>query len=171
MTQGIVVLAATSRPEVLTRPCCVREGSTGRSPSAANPAERAAILVVHCRGKQLGPDVDLNCGPGTPGFSGADLANLANEATIFAVRRTTEIISAPTSTTRTGSSGRREGSNVLLPEEKHAVAVHESGHAIVLALSDHADPVAKVTIFRPGRRSASPSSCRSIERHCTARIT
>src|SRR6202042_2328461 len=114
----------------------------------------AAILAVHCRDKKLGPDVNLNTvARGTPGFSGADLANLANEAAINAVRGNREVLSADDFDTARDRIllGRREGSNVLLPDEKHAVAIHEAGHAIVAALSGHADPVSKVTILPAGQ--------------------
>jgi cell division protease FtsH len=169
MTQGIVVLAATNRPEVLD-PALLRPGRFDRQITIPLPTleERAAILVVHCRGKQLGPDADLQVvARGTPGFSGADLANLANEAAIFAVRDGREIISATDFDDARDRIllGRREGSNVLLPEEKHAVAVHESGHAIVLALSDHADPVAKVTILPAGQALGVTQQLPLIERH------
>jgi cell division protease FtsH len=89
----------------------------------------------------------------TPGFSGADLANLANEAAICAVRDNREVLTAADFDAAQDRIvlGRREGSNVLLPEEKQAVAVHEAGHAIVAALSEHADPVAKVTILPAGQ--------------------
>jgi cell division protease FtsH len=86
--QGIVVLGATNRPEILD-PALLRPGRFDRQVTIPLPnvAERAAILAVHCRDKQLGPDVDLDAvARGTPGFSGADLANLANEAAINAVR-------------------------------------------------------------------------------------
>ncbi len=169
MTQGIVVLAATNRPEVLD-PALLRPGRFDRQVTIPLPTldERAAILVVHCRGKQLAPDVDLSIvARGTPGFSGADLANLANEAAIFAVRSGREIITATDFDDARDRVllGRREGSNVLLPEEKHAVAVHESGHAIVLALADHADPVAKVTILPAGQALGVTQQLPLIERH------
>jgi len=169
MAQGIVVLAATNRPEVLD-PALLRPGRFDRQITIPLPTldERAAILAVHCRGKQLAPDVDLTVvARGTPGFSGADLANLANEAAIFAVRSGREIITAADFDDARDRIllGRREGSNVLLPEEKHAVAVHESGHAIVLALSDHADPVAKVTILPAGQALGVTQQLPLIERH------
>ncbi len=169
MTQGIVVLAATNRPEVLD-PALLRPGRFDRQVTIPLPTldERAAILVVHCRGKRLAPDVDLTIvARGTPGFSGADLANLANEAAIFAVRSGREIITATDFDDARDRVllGRREGSNVLLPEEKHAVAVHESGHAIVLALADHADPVAKVTILPAGQALGVTQQLPLIERH------
>jgi cell division protease FtsH len=169
VTQGIVVLGATNRPEVLD-PALLRPGRFDRQIVIPLPAlpERAAILAVHCRGKQLGPDVDLMVvARGTPGFSGADLANLANEAAIFAVRAGRTILSAADFDEARDRIllGRREGSNVLLPEEKHAVAVHEAGHALVAALSEHADPVAKVTILPAGQALGVTQQLPLVERH------
>jgi cell division protease FtsH len=119
-----------------------------------NLRDRAAILRVHVQGKPVEPDVDLDAvARATPGFSGADLANLVNEAAIFAVRAGRSSI-----TMRDFSEardrillGRRDASNALTGDEKHAVAVHEAGHAVVAALSPHADPVEKVTILPAGR--------------------
>jgi cell division protease FtsH len=166
---GIVVLAATNRPEVLD-PALLRPGRFDRQVTIPLPnvSEREAILRVHIRGKKVDPDVDLSVvARATPGFSGADLANLANEAAIFAVRDHRDVV--------TGNDflaardriilGRREGSNVLLPEEKHAVAVHESGHALVAALSEHADPVAKVTILPAGQTLGVTEQLPLVERH------
>ena len=123
---------------------------------------------MHCRDKKLGPDVDLNVvARGTPGFSGADLANLANEAAIVAVRDNREVLTAADFDAARDRIllGRREGSNVLLPEEKHAVAIHESGHALVAALSEHADPVAKVTILPAGQTLGVTEQLPLDERH------
>jgi cell division protease FtsH len=169
MTQGVVVLAATNRPEVLD-PALLRPGRFDRQITIPLPTldEREAILRVHCRGKTLDPDVDLKVvARGTPGFSGADLANLANEAAIFAVRGHRAILTAADFDDARDRIllGRREGSNVLLPEEKHAVAVHEAGHAIVAALSEHADPVAKVTILPAGQALGVTQQLPLIERH------
>jgi cell division protease FtsH len=169
MTQGVVVLAATNRPEVLD-PALLRPGRFDRQVTIPLPtqAERTEILKVHCRDKRLGPDVRLGIvARGTPGFSGADLANLANEAAIFAVRDHREILTAEDFSSARDRIllGRREGSNVLLPEEKHAVAVHESGHALVAALSDHADPVAKVTILPAGQALGVTEQLPVDERH------
>jgi cell division protease FtsH len=169
MSEGIVVLGATNRPEVLD-PALLRPGRFDRQVVIPLPAlaERAAILAVHCRGKQLGPDVDLMVvARGTPGFSGADLANLANEAAIVAVRADRTILSAADFDEARDRIllGRREGSNVLLPEEKHAVAVHEAGHALVAALSEHADPVAKVTILPAGQALGVTQQLPLVERH------
>jgi cell division protease FtsH len=169
VTQGIVVLAATNRPEILD-PALLRPGRFDRQVTIPLPTlvERAAILAVHCRDKKLAPDVDLNVvARGTPGFSGADLANLANEAAIVAVRDNREVLSATDFDAARDRIllGRREGSNVLLPEEKNAVAVHEAGHAIVAALSDRADPVAKVTILPAGQTLGVTEQLPLDERH------
>jgi cell division protease FtsH len=168
-TTGIVVLAATNRPEILD-PALLRPGRFDREVTIPLPnvSERAAILAVHCRGKKLDGDVDLNAvARGTPGFSGADLANLVNEAAIAAVRGGRDVITAADFDAARDRIilGRREGSNVLLPEEKHAVAVHESGHALVAALSEHADPVAKVTILPAGQTLGVTEQLPLVERH------
>jgi cell division protease FtsH len=168
-TEGIVVLAATNRPEVLD-PALLRPGRFDRQITIPLPnlAERAAILAVHCRGKRLDPGVDLQViARGTPGFSGADLANLVNEAAIVAVRDGREVITAGDFDAARDRIilGRREGSNVLLPEEKQAVAVHEAGHALVAALSPRADPVAKVTILPAGQALGVTEQLPLVERH------
>ena len=154
-TTGVVVMAATNRPEVLD-PALLRPGRFDREVEIPlpNQAERAAILAVHVQGKHLGPDVDFNdVARATPGFSGADLANLINEAAIVAIRDNRDVISARDIDEARDRVmlGRRDGSNALLPEEKHSVAVHEAGHAVVAFLSEHADPVAKITILPAGR--------------------
>jgi len=168
-SSGVVVLGATNRPEVLD-PALLRPGRFDRQVTIPLPnvAERAAILAVHCRGKKLAGDVNLDAvARGTPGFSGADLANLVNEAAIFAVRDNRDVVSAADFGAARDRIilGRREGSNVLLPEEKHAVAVHESGHALVAALSEHADPVAKVTILPAGQTLGVTEQLPLVERH------
>jgi cell division protease FtsH len=168
-TMGIVVLGATNRPEVLD-PALLRPGRFDRQVTIPLPnvSEREAILRVHSKGKKLAPNVNLEVvARGTPGFSGADLANLANEAAIFAVRDNRNVVSAADFEAARDRIilGRREGSNVLLPEEKHAVAVHESGHALVAALSEHADPVAKVTILPAGQTLGVTEQLPLVERH------
>jgi len=168
-TMGVVVLGATNRPEVLD-PALLRPGRFDRQVTIPLPNvhERQAILRVHTKGKKLAPDVDLSVvARGTPGFSGADLANLANEAAIFAVRGNRHVVTAEDFAAARDRIilGRREGSNVLLPEEKHAVAVHESGHALVAALSEHADPVAKVTILPAGQALGVTEQLPLVERH------
>jgi cell division protease FtsH len=166
---GVVVMAATNRPETLD-PALLRPGRFDRQVVIPLPTqkERRAILDVHARGKQLGPDVDLGVvARGTPGFSGADLANLVNEAAIFAVRAGRDVISAYDFSEARDRIllGRRDSSNALLPDEKRAVAVHESGHALVAAISEHGDPVAKVTILPAGQALGVTEQLPIDERH------
>ncbi|MEV5480116.1 MULTISPECIES: ATP-dependent zinc metalloprotease FtsH [Streptomyces] len=168
-SSGIVVLAATNRPEALDT-ALLRPGRFDRHVTVPlpNQAERAAILIVHAHGKTLAPDVDWDVvARATPGFSGADLANLVNEAAIHAVRAGGTVISAQDldSARDRVLLGRRETSNALLPEERHAVAVHESGHALVAALCEHADPVAKVTILPSGPTLGATEQLPEAERH------
>jgi cell division protease FtsH len=167
--EGIVVLAATNRPETLD-PALLRPGRFDRQVTIPlpNQAERLAILRLHCRDKQLASDVDLErVARGTPGFSGADLANLVNEAAIFAARASrTALEPADFDGARDRILlGRREASNVLLPDERRAVAAHEAGHALVAALCDHADPVAKVTILPAGQALGVTEQLPLDERH------
>jgi cell division protease FtsH len=169
---GVVVIAATNRPEVLD-PALLRPGRFDREVEIPlpNQVERTAILAVHIEGKHLGKDVDLETvARATPGFSGADLANLINEAAIVAVRHDRNVISAQDIDEARDRIilGRRDGSNALLPAEKHAVAVHESGHALVALLSEHADPVAKVTILPSGRALGVTEQLPVDERHLYA---
>jgi cell division protease FtsH len=166
---GIVVLAATNRPEVLD-PALLRPGRFDRQVTIPLPtlAERLAILQVHSHGKQFGTSVSLEVvARGTPGFSGADLANLVNEAAIVAVRADREVVEASDFEEARDRLilGRRESSNVLLAEEKHAVAVHEAGHALVAAYSDKADPIAKVTILPAGQTLGATEQLPLVEQH------
>ncbi len=166
---GIVVMAATNRPEVLD-PALLRPGRFDREVEIPlpNQAERAAILKVHSKEKHLGPDVDLDAvSRATPGFSGADLANLINEAAIVAVRHNRDVISSQDIDDARDRIilGSRDGTNVLLPEEKHSVAIHEAGHALVALLSQHADPVAKITILPAGRSLGVTEQLPVDERH------
>ena len=168
-SSGVVVLGATNRPEILD-PALLRPGRFDRQVTIPLPTlpERVAILHVHSKGKRLDPGVDLEAvARGTPGFSGADLANLVNEAAIVAVRNGRDVLRAADFDAARDRLilGRREGSNVLLPEEKHAVAVHESGHALVAALLPKADPVAKVTILPAGQALGVTEQLPLVERH------
>lgn len=167
--EGIVVLAATNRPEVLD-PALLRPGRFDRQVIIPLPTlpERLAILNVHARGKQLAADVDLEIvARGTPGFSGADLANLVNEAAIIAVRASRDVLSAADFDAARDRVilGQREGSNVLIPDEQHAVAVHEAGHALVAAYCEKADPIAKVTILPAGQALGITEQLPLVERH------
>jgi cell division protease FtsH len=166
---GVVVIAATNRPESLD-PALLRPGRFDRTVEIPlpNQREREAILGNHVLDKTMAPDVDLNAvSRGTPGFSGADLANLANEAAIHAVREGRDVVHEVDFDVARDRLliGRRDSSNALLPEEKYSVAVHETGHALVAALSEHADPVAKVTILPAGAALGVTEQLPEVERH------
>ncbi|MDQ1653800.1 MAG: cell division protease FtsH [Cryptosporangiaceae bacterium] len=166
---GVVVIAATNRPDTLD-PALLRPGRFDRQVVIPLPAQkdRRAILAVHTQGKPLGPDTDLDIvARATPGFSGADLANLVNEAAIFAVRAGRQIIEAADFADARDRIvlGHRDASNALLPDEKRAVAVHEGGHALVAALAKHGDPVAKVTILPAGQALGVTEQLPIDERH------
>ena len=153
-TEGIVILAATNRPDVLD-PALLRPGRFDRQIVVPLPEyeERLAILKVHSRDKRMGPDANLDTmAKASPGMSGADLANLVNEAALFAVRRGSvqiEGVDFENARDRVVMGARRE-SLVLNPEEKRATAIHEGGHAILATVLPHSDPLHKVTILPRG---------------------
>jgi len=153
-SEGIVILAATNRPDILD-PALLRPGRFDRQIVVPLPEseERHAILKVHSRDKRMGPDVDLEVmAKATPGMSGADLANLVNEAALFAVRRNSqqvERIDFENARDRVVMGARRE-SLVLSAEERRATAIHEGGHAVLTVVLPHADPLHKVTILPRG---------------------
>jgi cell division protease FtsH len=166
---SVVVMGATNRAEILDA-ALLRPGRFDRTVEIPlpNQRERTAILAIHGLGKHLGPDVNLDAvSRGTPGFSGADLANLVNEAAINAVRGGRNVISSVdfSSARERLLIGRRDASNALLPEETHSVAVHEAGHALVAILSENADPVAKVTILPRGAALGVTEQLPESERH------
>ncbi|HEX6957597.1 MAG TPA: AAA family ATPase, partial [Ferrovibrio sp.] len=153
--EGVVVLAATNRPDVLD-PALLRPGRFDRQVVVPRPdiIGREKILKVHVRKVPLGPDVDLRViARGTPGFSGADLANLVNEAALLAARRGKRVV-----TTREFEDakdkvmmGAERRSMVMSEKEKQLTAWHEAGHAIVALNVPDADPVHKATIIPRGR--------------------
>ncbi len=166
---SVVVMAATNRAEILDA-ALLRPGRFDRTVEIPlpNQRERLAILEIHEKGKKIGPDVDLGAvSRGTPGFSGADLANLVNEAAINAVRAHRHVLSMDDFDAARDRLliGRRDASNALMPDEKHAFAVHEAGHALVAVLSEHADPVAKVTILPRGAALGVTEQLPESERH------
>ena len=166
---GVVVIAATNRPEILD-PALLRPGRFDRQVEIPLPnlRERAAILAIHVKGKRLEPDVDLDAvARGTPGFSGADLANLTNEAAIVALRAGRDKVTTEDFWEARDRVllGRRDAANALMPAEQRAVAVHESGHALVAVYSDHADPVARVTILPAGQALGVTEQLPVDERH------
>jgi cell division protease FtsH len=152
-TSSVVVLANTNRPEILD-PALLRPGRFDRQVQVPLPvlADREKILFVHTRSKRLSPAVDLHSvALATPGFSGADLANLVNEAALRAARaKRTELQNSDFDDARERLILGRRDHNALLPEERLRVAVHEAGHALVAALCPTADPVAKITILPAG---------------------
>jgi cell division protease FtsH len=153
-TEGIVILAATNRPDILDA-ALLRPGRFDRQIIVPLPEfeERLAILKVHSRDKRMGSDVDLDTmAKATPGMSGADLANLVNEAALFAVRRGStfiERIDFENARDRVVLGASRE-SLVLSPEERRATAIHEGGHAVLATVLPHSDPLHKVTILPRG---------------------
>lgn len=153
-SEGVVVLAATNRPDILD-PALLRAGRFDRQIVVPLPdlEERLPILKVHCRGKKIAADVDLSVvARGTPGMSGADLANLVNEAALYAVRRSSpEIHMEDFESARDRVlMGQKRESLALSDEEKERVAYHEGGHAVLAYVLPNADPVHKVTILPTG---------------------
>lgn len=150
-SKGVVLLAATNRPEVLD-PALLRAGRFDRRIVVELPdrAGRAKILQVHLRQVKAAPDVRVDdLAARTPGFSGADLANLVNEAALMAAHQGASAVEmehflAAADRLMTGLERR---SRVLRPEDKTLVAHHESGHALVASLVEHGDPVTKITII------------------------
>ena len=153
-SEGIVIMAATNRPDVLD-PALLRPGRFDRQIVVPLPeaTERQAILEVHSRDKRMGPDVDMETmAQATPGMSGADLANLVNEAALVAVRRGSKEIARidfENARDRVVLGAQRE-SMILSAEEKRATAYHEGGHALLATVLPHGDPLHKVTILPRG---------------------
>src|SRR5690606_13017803 len=153
-TEGIVMMAATNRPDILD-PALLRPGRFDRQVVVPLPelADRRAILEVHCKSKRLAADVDLDLvARGTPGMSGADLANLVNEAALFAVRAGhDEIRAVDLEQCRDRVlTGQRRASMALSDAEKEVIAHHAAGHAVCAAVLPNAAPVHKVTILPIG---------------------
>ena len=153
-TEGVVMIAATNRPDVLD-PALLRPGRFDRQIMVPLPTleERIDILKVHFKDKRIAPDVDLKVvARGTPGMSGADLANLVNEAALFAVRRgSLDIHKDDFEDARDRVlMGLKRPTVVMNDEEKEHTAFHEAGHAVMAYVLEHADPVHKVTILPTG---------------------
>jgi len=151
---GVILIAATNRPDVLD-PALLRPGRFDRRVVVSLPdvKGRRGILEVHSRKKPLGPDVDMDLiARGTPGFSGADLENLLNEAALLAARRNAEVIEAVDLDEAKDKVllGTERRSLALTEDEKRTTAFHESGHALVASCLENADPLYKVTIVPRG---------------------
>jgi len=151
----VILMAATNRPEVLD-PALLRAGRFDRQVAVGNPdlTGRLEILKIHSRHIKLAPDFDLERAARiTPGFSGADLANVMNEAALLAARRKAEAVTLTDfeAAIERVIAGLEKKSRVMNEQERTEVAYHESGHALVAGLVPHADPVAKISIVPRGR--------------------
>ena len=153
--KGVIIIAATNRPDILD-PALTRPGRFDRQVVLDEPDVRGreAILKIHARGKPLTADIDLGeIAKRTPGFSGADLSNVMNEAALLAARRRRKDISkqeVEEAVERTVAGPERK-SKVIGPKEKRVLAYHELGHALVARFTPDADPVAKVSIIPRGK--------------------
>ncbi len=151
---NVIIVAATNRPDILD-PALLRPGRFDRRVILDRPDMRGreAIMKVHIKGKPLGPDVDLGVlARSTPGFVGADLENLVNEAAILAARRNKKVIGQPEleEAIERVIAGPERKSRLINEEEKRIVAYHEAGHAVVSNAIPEADPVHKVSITARG---------------------
>ena len=152
--EGVIIIAATNRPDVLDN-ALLRPGRFDRQIVVALPSleGRERILNIHTKNIKVAADVDFNTvARGTPGFSGADLNNLVNEAALLAARRGAEAVELPDFEEARDKVrfGRERRSHMMEDDEKAAIAYHEAGHAIVLHELKHAEPVHKVTIIPRG---------------------
>jgi cell division protease FtsH len=168
-TEGVVMMAATNRPDILD-PALLRPGRFDRQIVVPLPdlEERLPILQVHCKDKRVAPDVDLTVvARGTPGMSGADLANLVNEAALHAVRRGASAVAMQDFEAARDRvlMGQRRESTVLSDKEKEATAYHEGGHAVLAYVLPDADPVHKVTILPTGMALGVTQQLPIEERH------
>ncbi len=153
--EGIILIAATNRPDVLD-PALLRPGRFDRQVVVPNPdvAGREKILKVHVRNVPMAPNVDLKVvARGTPGFSGADLANLVNEAALMAARRNKRLVTMQEFEDAKDKvmMGAERRSHAMTQEEKELTAYHEAGHAMVALHVPKADPLHKATIIPRGR--------------------
>lgn len=153
--EGIIIIAATNRPDVLDN-ALLRPGRFDRQIVVDLPSldGREAILKIHSKRIKLGKETDLRrIARGTPGFSGADLSNLVNEAALLAARRGAEAVELQDMEEARDKVrwGRERRSRLLDDQEKHLTAYHEAGHAIVLALAEEGEPLHKVTIIPRGQ--------------------
>lgn len=152
---NVILIAATNRPDILD-PALLRPGRFDRRVTMDRPdiQGRRAILNVHAKGKPMAPEVDLEgIARQTPGFVGADLENVVNEAAILAARRNKRAIGMSElqeAVERIGMGGPERRSRLISPEDKKVLAYHEAGHAVVARLCENSDPVQKITIVSRG---------------------
>ena len=152
---GVILIAATNRPDVLD-PALLRPGRFDRQIAVDTPdlAGRKQILTVHATGKPIGPDVDLeSVARRTPGFTGADLANVLNEAALLTARADAKLVDALAMDEAIDRviAGPQKRTRLMSEQEKKITAYHEGGHALVAAALPHNDPVHKITILPRGR--------------------
>ncbi|MBQ6810783.1 MAG: ATP-dependent zinc metalloprotease FtsH, partial [Firmicutes bacterium] len=152
---GIIVIAATNRPDILD-PALLRPGRFDRQISVGMPdvKGREEILRVHCKGKPLGNDINIAViARRTPGFSGADLANLVNEAALLAARKRKTVINMDEmeEASERVIAGPEKKSKVVSPKEKKLTSYHEAGHAVAAYYCPTSDPVHKISIIPRGR--------------------
>lgn len=174
-SEGVIMMAATNRPDVLD-PALLRPGRFDRQIVVPLPdlEERLPILRVHSKNKKMSPDVDMDLvARGTPGMSGADLANLVNEAALHAVRRGADMVHMSDFEAARDRifMGQRRESTVLNDEEKERVAYHEGGHAVLSYVLPHADPLHKVTILPTGMALGVTQQLPLEERHIYKKIS
>ncbi|CQR72953.1 ATP-dependent zinc metalloprotease FtsH [Sporomusa ovata DSM 2662] len=155
VNEGIIIIAATNRPDILD-PALLRPGRFDRQIVVDRPdvKGRQEILKVHTKGKPVGENVDLDVlARRTPGFTGADLSNLVNEAALLAARRSKRRIEMPEmeEAVERVVAGPERKSKVISDKEKRLTAYHEAGHALVGMMLTHTDPVHKVSIIPRGR--------------------
>jgi len=170
---NIIVLAATNRPDILD-PALLRPGRFDRHVILDRPdiKGRKAILEVHVRGKPLDKDVQLtDLAKQTPGFSGADLANLVNEAALLSARRNRKRLGMAEFNEAVDRviAGPERKSRVISPKEKEIIAYHEAGHALVARMLPNADPVYKVTIVSRGMTGGFTRFLPEEDRHLKTR--
>ncbi len=168
-TEGVILVAATNRPDVLD-PALLRPGRFDRRVVVSRPDVRGreGILQVHLRKIPVGADVDVvTLAKATPGFSGADLANLVNEAALLAARRNQKVVNMAEfeSSKDKVLMGAERKSLMITDEEKKVTAYHEGGHALLAAILPHADPVHKVTIIPRGMALGLTQQLPTEEKH------
>ncbi len=168
--EGVILVAATNRPDVLD-PALLRPGRFDRRVVVGRPdvKGREAILKVHTKKVPLSDDVDLTVlARGTPGFAGADLANLVNEAALVAARQNRKVVTQYDFELAKDKvmMGVERKSLVITDEEKKNTAFHEAGHALVAALIPHADPLHKVTIIPRGMALGLTMQLPLDDKHC-----
>ncbi len=173
MKDNIILIAATNRPDILD-PALLRPGRFDRQIVVDRPDRvgRRSILAVHTKGKPLAPEIDLDTlASGTPGFTGADLANLVNEAALLAARRGKKIIEQEEleEGIMRVVAGPEKKARLLSEHERKITAYHEMGHAIVGHYLEHTDPIHKITIVSRGQALGLTISLPTEDRYLTTR--